>query len=559
MSPVLETDETRAATTSEFVENSWNRETVAEDARDPLVGVTLSDTYVVERVLGEGGMGRVYMARHTRIAQKRVAVKVLHNQYACNAQVLARFQREAEAAAAVSHPNVVTVLDVARTPQGQPYLVCEYLEGTDLAEHLRAVRKLDVPAALHITRQICRGLAAAHRSGVIHRDLKPQNVFLVGDSSAGISARPIVKILDFGLSRFLDPAPGDQLTQTGVILGTPSYMAPEQARARPVDLRADIYGVGAILYTALTGRPPYLEDTPHATILAVLHGEPPPPRSIEQSIPEALEAILLRALAREPENRFPDAEALERALDAYEARMGIDSLPPRVALLPEPVQAPALAPAPAPAPPRPTGNARLSFIVFLAASLLLFVSAAGTSIPGVELASGYSFNRVETILFLLAVTGTIATPAALWLVHIRATIAENGPELQSLAGRLRAFLSTFVWTYGLGAFGLALIDGCWTRLSETTALPRAGLSFAGWNLILPLLGVSAALGRLSLQVVAEEVRPGWRRALATASAGCLVLVLMASLAVAGLEWRERTLESPGKPARTLGDARRGAG
>src|SRR6187551_964016 len=160
--------------TGDFIDSSWSSETApADSARDELLGVTLNGTYRVERVLGEGGMGRVYLARHTRIAQKRIAVKVLREEFARNDEVLQRFQREAEAGASVSHPNVMTVFDVDRTPAGAAYLVCEYLEGIDLGAHLKQFERLTVHAALHIAQALCHGLIAAHESGVIHRDLKP--------------------------------------------------------------------------------------------------------------------------------------------------------------------------------------------------------------------------------------------------------------------------------------------------------------------------------------------------------------------------------------------------
>src|SRR5882724_7161 len=272
------TDDTQLVQSADFIE-SWRGASVP-DSGDVLVGATLNNTYAVERLLGEGGMGRVYLARHTRIAQKRVAVKVLHTEFSGSSHVLARFQREAESAAAISHPNVVTVLDIDITPQGMPYLVCEYLEGVDLADHLREVKRLDVPDALSITRQLCRGLGAAHARGVIHRDLKPPNVFLVGDFSKGAPARLFAKILDFGLSSFKSGEGEQNLTKTGFIMGTPTYMPPEQARGQKVDHRADVYGLGTILYTMLTGRPPFEEETPQATILAVLNSEPPRPRSL---------------------------------------------------------------------------------------------------------------------------------------------------------------------------------------------------------------------------------------------------------------------------------------
>jgi serine/threonine protein kinase len=310
-------DETQLLNTGDFIEPWRGRQ--APEVTDELVGATLNDSYAVERLLGEGGMGRVYLARHTRISQKRVAVKVLHPEFAKNAQVLARFQREAEAAAAISHPNVVAVLDIDVTPRGMPYLVCEYLEGVDLSDHLREVKRLDVLDALSITRQLCRGLYAAHSRGVVHRDLKPPNVFLVGDFKKGAPPRLYAKVLDFGLSSFRADEGEQSLTKTGVIMGTPSYMAPEQARGKRVDHRADIYGLGTILYTVLTGRPPFDEETPQGTILALLNSEPPRPRTVLSSIPPHLELVIERAMAKNPDDRYPDMLAFEQALDALPA------------------------------------------------------------------------------------------------------------------------------------------------------------------------------------------------------------------------------------------------
>lgn len=545
---MLETEETRAVTTAKFVEEPWNRPTVADDPSDALLGVTLSDTYVVERVVGEGGMGRVYLARHTRITQKRVAVKVLHPQYSSNTEVLARFQREAEAAAAVCHPNVLTVFDVARTPKGQPYLVCEYLEGSDLSERLKAEGKLTISEAVHIARQICRGLGAAHASGVVHRDLKPQNIFLTGDLPAAAPARPEVKILDFGLSRFLSGASGNQLTKAGVIMGTPSYMAPEQARAEPVDHRADVYGVGAILYTVLTGRPPFLEDTPHETVLAVLHGTPPSPRALEPRIPEALEAVICRAIARDPNARYEDAAALERALESYESSAAADALPslaPRMALLPEPAPRelaalPAAELARAPADfSAVTPDARLALALYAAAAIVLFVGAAATAVPGVELASAYRFNRVEIALFLLAITGSALTPALVWFLRSGRSFFRDDAAVADLHGQLRGAVLTFVLTYGLGTFTLELIDGCLVRLFGDGRITPAGADFAGWNLLLPLLALTTALGRVWLYRLTERVRPGWRRLLASWSVASLLFMVMGSIVVVGLHWRDQ--------------------
>src|SRR5690242_12327070 len=177
-----------------------------DDGSDPLLGVTLGDAYRIVRMIGEGGMGRVYEARHTRLGNKRFAVKMLHAEYARQADVVARFQREAEAASGIAHPNVVDVYDVHHTEEGLPYMVGEFLERTG---------KIAVPLAIRIVRQLCRALGAAHARGVVHRDMKPENVFLVGNMQ-----RPTVKIIDFGISKVGD-AGGTALTRTGMIMGTP--------------------------------------------------------------------------------------------------------------------------------------------------------------------------------------------------------------------------------------------------------------------------------------------------------------------------------------------------
>ncbi len=226
-------------------------------------------------------MGRVYEARHTRISSKRFAIKMLHPEFARQPQVISRFQREAEAAAAVHSPHVVSVFDVHRTAEGRPFLVTEFLEGKELADYLSEAGKMQTGPAVRIVRQICKALAAAHAKGVVHRDMKPENVFLTGDL-----ATPAAKVIDFGISKVGD-APGAALTQTGMIMGTPSYMAPEQARGERVDHRADIYAVGAILYCALTGSRPFDRSDPTATLTAVLTEDPPRPRSLEAEHPRA--------------------------------------------------------------------------------------------------------------------------------------------------------------------------------------------------------------------------------------------------------------------------------
>ncbi len=226
----------------------------APEGDDPFLGKVLGETYEIARLVGEGGMGRVYEARHLRLKDRRFAVKVLHPELARQPDVVARFQREAESASSIAHPNVVDVFDVHKTADGVPYLVGEFLQGEELGDHIKRNGKLPVAQAVAVTRQVCKALAAAHARGIVHRDMKPENVFLVSNDGA-LS----VKVLDFGISKAGGEA---NLTRTGMIMGTPSYMAPEQAKGDKVDLRADIYAIGALLYHALTGSRPFDSDDP---------------------------------------------------------------------------------------------------------------------------------------------------------------------------------------------------------------------------------------------------------------------------------------------------------
>ncbi|HWZ89892.1 MAG TPA: serine/threonine-protein kinase [Polyangiaceae bacterium] len=528
-------NQAQAATRQDFsAPTLWSDSAAPRDAGEELIGVTLNDSYVVERLLGEGGMGRVYLARHTRIRQKRVAVKVLHPEFFGNAQVLARFQREAETAAAISHPNVVAVLDIDRTPHGLPYLVCEYLEGIDLADQLNRGGKLSVTTAVHVARQLCKGLAAAHASGVIHRDMKPHNIFLVGDFAPGLPERPYVKVLDFGLSRFADGSE-NQLTKTGDIMGTPSYMSPEQARGQRVDHRTDIYGVGVILYTALTGKAPFNEETPHATIFAVLRGEPARPRSLEPTIPAQLELVIERAMARDPAERYPDMAAFEQALTALEAESLVRPLG-------------SLAPPP-PAQIERDGRskldrdedvhaARLRLVLYALAAVALLICGAVSATSGIEQAAGYHFSRVELGLLSLAIVGSSITPGLLWAVHVRRRVWDNSSRVLALLGQVRAGVVAGIVTYGLSLLALHVTDDFALRLVDNSALPTIGATWAGWSLILPALALDFAIMVVWRRQLNAQ-RSTWRRRFALWLVTCIGLALFGLLVAAGVWWRHR--------------------
>ncbi len=275
----------------------------AQKPQDPLLGAELEQTYRLVGTLGRGGMGTLYLARHRRL-RRDVAVKVIHAAFATHELALARFFREAEALARVRSPHVVQVLDALRVPDGRPALVVEHLEGEDLQARLERDGALPVDEALALAIELCRGLGAAHAAGIVHRDLKPSNVFL--DRRAGVT-----KLIDFGVAH-LD---GDAaLTRTGTVVGTPAYMAPEQVRGSAgVDRRADVYGVGAVLYRCLTGRAPYEGNTPTAVLSKVLEGPPEPPRALAPELPSDVESLVMRAMARDPEMRFSATEELAEA------------------------------------------------------------------------------------------------------------------------------------------------------------------------------------------------------------------------------------------------------
>lgn len=263
-----------------------------------MLGTRVADRYDLVAELGAGAMGRVFRAVDTR-ENTVVALKVLHLSATPDAEAMARMQREAILGAGLHSPHIVRVLD-AGTQDGQPFLVMEFIPGLTLAALLRERPMLPPGEALAILRQIGLGLAAAHERGVVHRDLKPSNVMV---------DQGIVKVLDFGLAR----ADGDPtLTTTGAYLGTPAYSAPERVEQRG-DIRSDIYSAGVIMFRMLAGAPPFEASTPWA----VLHAHrfmPPPP--LPDTVPRPLQALTLRCLAKDPDDRYRDPEALLAALKA---------------------------------------------------------------------------------------------------------------------------------------------------------------------------------------------------------------------------------------------------
>ena len=295
-----------------------------------LIGQLIDGRYNVVRLIGTGGMGAVYEAEHIDIG-KLVALKVLHPQYSREADLVARFRREARAASKVGHPNIVDVTDSGTTATGDVYFVMERLDGLDLGEVLRHERKIAVDRTVRIGIQICRALSAAHASGIIHRDLKPENVFLV----ARDGNPDFVKVLDFGIAKH---DVGNQnsprrLTSPGIAVGTPEYMAPEQAAGLPIDARVDVYAVGAILYEMLTGQPPFAGTTGAEVLAQKASSDPLSVSSINRNIPSVLSDVVQSCLSRVPEKRPQTMGALEYELiksmkgrgSAVAAMLGIQS------------------------------------------------------------------------------------------------------------------------------------------------------------------------------------------------------------------------------------------
>jgi eukaryotic-like serine/threonine-protein kinase len=286
----------------------------------------LDGRYRIVRLLGEGGMGAVYLASHVGLGRD-VAIKFLHAEFISREDIVGRFRREAQAAAAIRHKNIIEVFDVGMSPQGEPFLVIEYLEGESLAGLLKRVGPLGLGAACAVMEPALQALQAAHRKGIVHRDLKPDNIFLAYQEGEP----PVVKIIDFGISKFTQGDPDKWRTRTGAVMGTPAYMSPEQARGSSgLDHRTDLYSMGTILFEMLTGALPYAGTNFAEYLSAMLVDEPRPPQSVYADFPIEAEPLVLKALAKNPDQRFQNATEM---LDALTALPSYDAGKERLSLL----------------------------------------------------------------------------------------------------------------------------------------------------------------------------------------------------------------------------------
>ena len=279
---------------------------------DPLLGMIVAKKFKVEKILGVGGMGKVYKARQLAL-DKAVVVKVLHDQFRDDPQLVQRFQREARAASRLNHPNSIQIIDFGQDDSGVVFMAMEFLQGQDLFALLKKEGPLSPDRVARVMIQVCSALAEAHEQNVIHRDLKPENIMI--EDRRG--QRDFVKVLDFGIAKIQDPAEqgGQALTQAGMVCGTPEYMSPEQARGLQLDARSDIYALGVIMYQLSTGELPFTADSPIGIVTKHILEAPVPPRVKRPQIPELLEQIILKAMEKDVSGRFNTVVDMGEALE----------------------------------------------------------------------------------------------------------------------------------------------------------------------------------------------------------------------------------------------------
>jgi eukaryotic-like serine/threonine-protein kinase len=291
---------------------------VLKHLEDPLLGQTLADKYRIDKLIKSGGMGSVYRGKHV-LMDKTVAIKVLRPSLAVDDVVVARFSREAKAASRISHPHAVSVTDFGEAENGVVFLVMEYLDGRTLKEVINSEGALPFDRAAEIVRQVAGALDAAHSQGVVHRDLKSDNIMLVSHDGD-----EWVKVLDFGIAKIMQRAGGHHeadITEANLVVGTPQYMSPEQcSQTGQLDARSDIYSLGIIVYEMLTGHLPFTGESPTVIMMKQVQDPPPSILSARPGLPAGVEGIIKRALAKQPLDRFQSAGDLSAALTAASSK-----------------------------------------------------------------------------------------------------------------------------------------------------------------------------------------------------------------------------------------------
>ncbi|HEY0786126.1 MAG TPA: protein kinase [Acidobacteriaceae bacterium] len=336
----------------------------------------LSQRYRIVRKLGEGGMGTVFLAEQIALGNRPVALKVLRRGLLADPDFLQRFREEAASTGRIRHQNVVTVYESGQADDGSPYIAMEYLEGQTLGQTLKQSGALSLAATADVLQQVARGLHAAHKLGIIHRDVKPDNIFLTRNDEGS----PMVKVVDFGIAKMRESSTH---TMTGLAIGTPAYISPEQAqgmRSEELDGRSDLYSLGIVAYEMLSGRVPFEAETPLAYVRQHLTDAPPPLQTIRPGlqVPPVVEQVVLKALAKDRSQRYQStlefAHDFSRAVEPPQ-QVVVDTAPLQVPRQPEAVPAPAVLPSPLPAPGRRSSARPL----LVAALVMLVAAAAGAS------------------------------------------------------------------------------------------------------------------------------------------------------------------------------------
>src|SRR5687768_7026958 len=302
-------------------------------------GQLVDNKYRIVRLIGEGGMGAVYEGEHARIS-RRVAIKVLHSAFVENGEVVSRFEREAQAAGRIGNDHILEVLDIGALPDGDRFIVMEYLDGVPLSGRIKELGRIQPHELAALMRQVLVGLGAAHHVGIVHRDLKPDNIFILREKAG---KRDFIKIIDFGISKFqpLSGEGGMRMTRTGAVMGTPYYMSPEQASgSHEADQRSDIYSVGVMMFEAVTGQVPFDAASFNQLMFKIVLSDVPRPEAFVPGLDPAFASLISKAMARDVTQRFQTAQDFMDAIDAWMKSGTAVTVPPTAdpaaaALLPE--------------------------------------------------------------------------------------------------------------------------------------------------------------------------------------------------------------------------------